>query len=114
MTDDNGNRVICPHPGESNYVVEVLGKNPSAELVNERTGINSHCLCLECLHQFDANFGETYWTLNESTDDRMQKDKRECTKCKSIRVKTEKEMVGEACPKCNEGIIEKIFTGYIS
>ena len=114
VTDDNGNRVRCYHPSESRYVVEVLGESPSAELVYQRTGFNSCCICLECLAQFDVDFGKSYWTSKGFPDDRTGKDKRECPKCKSVRVQTELEMVGETCPKCKEGIIEKTWTGYIS
>ena len=45
---------------------------------------------------------------------KQEKDKRECPKCKSKNVKTELELVGEVCPKCNEGVIEEIWTGAIS
>ncbi|MFC1995657.1 hypothetical protein ACFLVM_02130 [Chloroflexota bacterium] len=114
VTDGDGNRVICYHPSESRYVVEVLGERPSAELVYQKTGFNSHCLCLECLYQFDADYGESYWTSKGFPDDRMVKDKRECPKCKSENVKTELELVGETCPKCKEGIIEKTWTGWVS
>ena len=114
VTDGKGKRVECRHPSEQYVVMEVLGENPSAELVYQRTGFNSHCVCLECLHQFDADFGESYWTSKGFPDNRPVKDKRECPKCKSALVKTELELVGEACPKCKEGIIEKTWTGYVS
>lgn len=33
----------------------VLGRNATPDLIKERTGFNSHCVCLDCLHQFDAD-----------------------------------------------------------
>ena len=120
VEDDNGDRVICPHPAERRYVEEVLGSNISLELIRERTGFDSHCVCLDCLHQFRADLGESGWSPYEDVTIpigarlRPEKDTRECPKCKSIKVKTIFESVGEACPKCKEGIMEQTWTGRVS
>jgi len=122
VEDAKGKRIDCYHPMEGWYVMEVLGKNPSLELIRERTGFNSFCVCLDCLHQFRADLGyfEAYWSPYEPYLEshlprpKQAKDKRECPKCKSKNIKTELEMVGEPCPKCKEGVIEEIWTGAVS
>ena len=120
VEDDKGDRIICPHPEERQYVEDVLGRNAPQELIRERTGFNSFCVCLDCLHQFQADLGISGWSPYEDfkvpigARVRPEKDKRECPKCKSIRVKIELEMVGKVCPKCKEGIIVDIWTGRIS
>jgi len=121
VENDEGKRIPCFHPRERYDVKQVLGERASLlEVVRERTGFNSHCTCLDCLHQFEADLGESGWSPYEGYIDdykprlKQGKDKRECPKCKSKSVKTELEMVGEQCPKCKEGIIEEIRTGRIS
>ena len=123
VEDDKGKRVDCYHPVERRFVKEVLGERASMlEVIRERTGFNSHCICLDCLHQFRADLGyfDGYWSPYEPylwerlPRVKQEKDKRECPKCKSKKVKTELEMVGEACPKCKEGVIEEIWTGVVS
>ena len=123
VEDDKGKRVDCYHPSERRYVGQILGERvKSLEVVRERTGFNSYCICLDCLHQFCADLGgsEMYWSPYELYLEKylprpkQPKDKRQCPKCKSTNVKTELEMVGEPCPKCKEGIIEEIWTGAIS
>jgi len=122
VEDDKGNRIDCYHPGERGDVEQVLGENASMELIRERTGFNSFCVCLDCLHQFQADLGssEENWSPYEFYLDKylprpiQEKDKRECPKCRSTSVKTELELIGEACPKCKEGVIEEIWTGRVS
>lgn len=74
-------------------------------------------------YQFHADLGEVGWSPYKSLESivdghrprlRQEKDKRECPECKSKSVKTELELVGQPCPKCKEGIIEKIWTGCVS
>ena len=121
VVNDKGERIICGHPGERGHVFEVLGERASIlEVVRERTGFNSNCVCLDCLHQFRADLGEIGWSPYEGLIKeykprlKQEKDRRECPKCKSKNVKTELEMVGETCPKCKEGVIEEIWTGAVS
>jgi hypothetical protein len=138
VVDDNGQRLVCPHPGEYHTVIKVLGvetllakreerysnfirwlrrllglssgsnlfrsmimargdeNDPLYDLIHQRTGFNSYCLCLDCLQQFKLD---------------IEKDNRICPVCASNRVKTEEELVGSECPKCGKGDIEKLFTG---
>lgn len=121
--DDKGNRIDCPHPTERRRVEQVLGDRPSLELVRQRTGFDSFCVCQDCLHQFTADLGkpEGYWSpyelwleANDLARPKREKDKRECPNCNSNNVKTELEMVGQTCPKCKEGVIEEIWTGTVS
>jgi hypothetical protein len=122
VENDKGERLGCRHPGERRNVEDVLGKEAPLDVIVERTGFNSYCVCLDCLYQFEADLGAFagYWSpyfifnLGKSKPiyrPKMGKDARECPKCKSKNVKTELEMVGESCPKCKEGVIEEIFTG---
>jgi len=120
-----GERIPCRHPSEGTYVHEVLGERAKyLFIVRDRTGFNSDCVCLDCLHQFQADLGTIkrhYWSPYEERLKQRNlprpkhgKDRRECPECKSKNVKMELEMVGEPCPKCKEGVIEEIWTGAIS
>lgn len=125
VEDDDGKRIVCPHPGEARTVERVLGKNASKDLRKKRTGFSSYCICLDCLHQFEADLRDE--KLNEwrfgygfpSFKDAFRgtpgmKDERKCPKCSSINVKTVFELIGNPCPKCQEGIIEEIETGIMT
>ena len=121
VENDKGERVPCGHPQEASDVREVLGERASLlEVVRDRTGFNSDCVCLDCLRQFEADLGEIGLSPYEDELDKhkprlkQEKDKRECPKCKSRNVKTALELVGEPCPKCKEGEIEEMWTGEIS
>jgi len=122
VEDDRGDRIDCHHPQERRYVEQVLGKSPPLESVHKRTGFNSFCVCLDCLHQFKADLGvpERYWSPYElyleqyMPRPKQGKDERKCPKCKSKNVKTELDLVGKACPKCKKGVIEEIPTGAIA
>ena len=121
VVNDEGKRIRCLHPSEGSYVREVLGERASSlDIVRDRTGFNSNCVCLDCLHQFQADVGEYGWNPFERYHPEFnfrakpKKNERECPECKSKNVKTELEMVGEPCPKCKEGIIEEIWTGAVS
>jgi len=117
VEDDGGERVVCPHPGERRKVAEVLGQDANSELIKARTGFNSDCVCLDCLEQFELDIGDdeqsrSSWRYFYGATRR--KDERRCPHCNSRNVKTVFEHIGSACPKCSEGIIEEIHTGWIS
>ena len=119
VENDNGKRVPCYHPMEKRFIRQVLGERASIlEVVLERTGFNSPCICLDCLYQFEADLGEHGLSparLNLRRQlPRPQEDQRQCPRCKSKSVRTELEMVGKPCPKCEEGIIEEVWTGKVS
>lgn len=131
---DNGERVICPHPFEYLHASIILiqdghplgclspgafDKNPTfiggntkayniveneltieeKMFVRSRTGSMTDCICLDCL-------------INSKFD--IARDIRLCNKCGSKNVKTLLEMIGQTCPKCHSGIIEKRDSGIIS
>ena len=52
VEDYEGNRIASGHPGKRADVEQVLGADISLELIRERTGFNSNCICLKCLHEF--------------------------------------------------------------
>lgn len=119
VVSDEGDRIKCLHPGEHHFVEQELGLNAPIDLILERTGFFSNCVCLDCLHQFKADLGESgyhpYWRgFNANNKSYPFKDKRQCRKCGSSNVKTELEMVGQICPKCKHGIIRQIYTGCIT
>jgi len=115
VEDNNGERIHCGHPLEHVTVSEVLGEDASPELVKARTGFNSECVCLDCLHQFEADLGDeraNVWRMFYGAD--REKDERRCPKCRSTNVKTTFELIGSPCPQCKEGVIEEIVTGIVS
>jgi rubredoxin len=110
-----GKRITCPHPEEKETILRVLGEDAPQELIEERTGFNSYCICLDCFHQFVADLGEGEDDVLQSSNQfKRPKDKRECPRCQSTNVKTILELVGHTCPKCGIGTIEEIDTGIIT
>ncbi len=120
-------RVPCPHPAEYNTIARILGEKVPQDLVKSRTGFNSYCICLECLHQFEADLRDEkvnewrFWYGFPSFKEAFRspippemKDKRKCPKCGSDNVKTVFELLWKPCPKCKEGRIVEIETGIIS
>jgi DNA-directed RNA polymerase subunit RPC12/RpoP len=99
VTDEAGARIVCPHPAEHVTVTKVLGEGAPGKLIRERTGFSSHCVCLDCLHQFDLD---------------LERDERGCPQCGSAVVKSLREMIGKPCPKCKRGTVREIRTGIIS
>jgi len=123
----DGVRVECSHPGEDYMVERELGlpegimtsllfvepkwwwsKKKKAEFehtrsiiesARARTGFMSDCICTDCLQ---------LQTLD------LDRDERKCITCSSSNVKTQNELVGHRCPKCNKGKIVEIDTGIIT
>jgi len=136
VENNKGKRIPCPHPAERERVEKVLGKEASEELIFERIGFNSRCVCLDCLYQFEADLGvfPFYWSPfhfrtvfldTPRTESNRKfvpkqrlpikaKDKRECPKCKSQRVQRVLQLISKNCPKCKDGVIERVWTGLIS
>ena len=50
----------------------------------------------------------------DPNNDDLQKDKRECPRCKSTNVRTRAELTFGSCPRCRIGIIRKWWTGGIT
>ena len=99
VTDQSGNRIACLHPSEDSMVFAVLGENATTQLIKERTGRNSHCVCMDCLAEFDLD---------------VQRDVIACPSCESPRASTVIELIGKSCPKCKGGTIQRIDSGKMS
>lgn len=114
--DSEGNRKQIMHPGERSQVEAILGKatfwnaKNMAETWMQRLGYNSHCLCLDCSNEFDADVVDRneysfkgYYIESFGISD--ARDEMVCPKCKSDNVKPMSELIGGKCPKCHEGTI---------
>lgn len=87
-----GRKVACPHPVETairDRVLGIRGWFMSTEEKNKRTGFNSYCVCLDCLKISKID---------------LEREKKECQKCKSKNIKAITDV--KTCPKCKEGEIE--------
>ena len=124
MENDKGERMQIPHPAEMGVFFEpskisIFGDIKFGKLrkgINETTGFNSDCLCLNCLRRLKLDMGDAEdakepWRYFYGAVKR--KDERKCLHCNSRNVKTVFELIGEPCPKCKKGIIEEIETGVI-
>jgi hypothetical protein len=118
-------RIRCPHPGETERAERILGVSSEHPLFKQRTGFNSYAICLDCLHQFEADFRDEkvnewrlwygYPSFKEAFRGRPQmKDERKCPRCGSTNVKTVFELIGERCPRCKVGVIGEIETGIVA
>lgn len=111
--DENGNKVICPHPGEASVMSKVLeipreeatifilGKyeklsKETKEKIRARLGRNFQHICLDCLAEVFLD---------------KKRDEIKCDKCGSTNLKYVADLTGQSCPKCKEGTIEKIKRG---
>jgi len=90
VTNEKGERIICPHPIEFRTVREVLGEGASDTLVKQRTGHLQKWLCLECLRTCSLD---------------LDRDSHKCSHCDSAKGKSVKDMVDQPCPKCSAGTI---------
>jgi hypothetical protein len=124
VVNDEGERVICPHPCESITVERVLGKGLSRRVLDSRTGFESHCVCVDCLHQFEADLGHLpellegagrlkRWHLLSWGGVREDHDERVCPRCGSATVRTARELVDQPCPSCKQGTFVEQSTGLI-
>lgn len=96
---DDGERVVCPHPGELQQAREVIGYDASDAEVDERTGFNYHCVCVDCAALFDLD---------------PRRDPVECPECSSRAVTGMLELVDSPCPACGEGMFVEEDTGAIA
>jgi hypothetical protein len=110
VKNDKGEKIACTHPHEGKTVAEILGIEkdlvsnfpwvplPDAapmDLLRERVGFDSYCVCVTCLNKFSLD---------------LEKEDRECPKCLSRDVKAELELIGQPCLRCKAGTIEEIET----
>lgn len=120
VADDNGERIICPHPVERFAIADVLKLSEIERewmwfgfpwwikvfrrqrvreikgLVKERLGILSNCVCRNCCKTFSLD---------------LVRDELKCSECGSHDVLSVSELKGEKCPACKEGTVIWIDTG---
>ena len=96
---DDGERINCPHPGERSRARSVIGDNATEEEIDNRTGFNYHCVCIDCIEQFDRD---------------PQQDDLMCPNCDSTAIELLVELVNQPCPKCGEGRFVAEDTGAIA
>jgi ribosomal protein S27AE len=99
VIDDDGERITRPHPGERAKAREVVGHDATEAEIDERTGFNYHCICVDCAEQFERD---------PVRDDVL------CPGCGSSAVEFLIEVVGYPCPRCGEGTITAEDTGAIA
>jgi len=112
VVNDQGERIVCPHPCEDLTVREVLGPNASRQLTRQRTGFNSYCVCLDCLHQCELDLGNEGCLFFFFV--RQPRDLWSCPHCRSRKIRTVDELTGEPCPECQVGTIVAIYTGIVT
>jgi hypothetical protein len=91
-TDAHGARIVCPHPGEFEAAEEITGMSYEDAGSAGRVGAARHAVCLRCLQQFDID---------------LEKDARSCPACKSPEIRTAADAVGQPCPACKLGTVER-------
>lgn len=114
VTDPNGKRINCPHPGESYKIAQVLNipeeeimgfpyfrvSNPDLyPLLNEWVGVLTKCVCMGCAKV-------------KSLD--IEKDSKICSSCHSESYVPADNLAGETCPKCHSGVFQFEDPGVIS
>ncbi|MEN6616764.1 MAG: hypothetical protein ABFD12_09425 [Syntrophorhabdus sp.] len=107
LGNDRGDRVPLKEHGEREIIAQMLRMEEQSadecevvtasheamvDLIEERVGYMSSCLCMNCLHQFGLD---------------LRKDPLECPRCKSDHVRTLLEMADKRCPKCQSGYLKK-------
>lgn len=138
VEDEDDQRIICPHPGENKAIAKILKfenkdrfQKPKwwwsskrrtryesiKNLVANKTGFNSICICLECKQFCNLDIGNAETAKNSWRNHYgaiNKKDKRVCPACNSKEIKTIFELIGDICPICCGGKIIEIETGMIA
>lgn len=106
VTNDNGERVSLKGAKEKEAIARILLNEEfsfcpddanlsqtTIDILEERVGYMSACLCMNCFHQFGLD---------------LRKDEVECPGCRSDQVRTFLTMLYKPCPKCRSGLMETI------
>lgn len=96
---DDGERVVCPHPSEKGHAREVVGLDATNEELDERTGFNYYCVCIDCAGIFERD---------------PNRDELVCPDCGSRAVTLMVELVGSPCPSCGNGTFVREDSGGIA
>lgn len=94
--NEDGDRVVCPHPGEWRHVKDMTGLNIYDAITQQKVGSLYPCVCTDCLSQFELDF---------------KNDEQACPVCSSRSVRSELDLVGEVCPQCCTGAFTRVQTG---
>ncbi|MBD3196557.1 MAG: hypothetical protein GF317_15990 [Candidatus Lokiarchaeota archaeon] len=107
VEDMDQNRIRCDNSEDDIEIKQILSEywgfsdyHDWKHLLEEHTGFNSYCVCLDCLNIFEADISKNI--------DGFMKDERVCPECGSLEISTELELVGSQCPACQKGKIEKV------
>lgn len=92
VVNQEGERVICGHPLEYLTINKVLGENAPQWLINEKIGVITHCVCMDCFNKFYID---------------IEQDNHMCPTCLSSHIATYKEIPGKTCPERKDGTIKK-------
>jgi primosomal protein N' len=95
VVTDDGEREALQHPCEALQIRNVLGDDASDDLIAERTGYRAFYVCRDCGAAFEA----------ERDEDPP------CPECASDATVTQNELVGEPCPRCEDGTFVDETTG---
>ncbi len=104
---ENGEEVVCPHPGEIGILSRVLGVSRDEAL----SWLNRDYakLASETITKFEQRVGQKhqYVCLDCFTESFIDKDREKliCKECESDHLKLANELVNKSCPKCNQGTI---------
>jgi len=90
--DNMGERHPCLHPGEDMAIFKHTGLSYDEAKAAGRIGYMQHCVCMECLAQFDLD---------------IDRDPLFCLNCSSSAIETAKNLLDKQCPSCRKGKIEK-------
>ena len=90
--DDQGERHVCQHPGENMAVSRFTGLSYDEAEAAGRIGYMQHCVCMECLAQFDLD---------------TECDPIVCPRCSSSAVESAVNLLDKQCPSCRKGKIEE-------
>ncbi len=95
FTRASGERVAAPH-GDAREAQEIMGLTMRQAEAQGRIGFLSHCLCFDCLAQFDLD---------------VDRDVKQCPECESLKVRSARGSVGVLCPACGVGRFGEHNTG---
>jgi hypothetical protein len=91
-----GERIVCPHPLEMNTIERVTGLDWHAARTKGLLGHVSYCVCFACTHQFEVD---------------VERDVKQCPKCKALDVRTANASLGAQCPRCHKGSLVEEAVG---